>query len=256
MHTTDIGYATKTAVVLRGKDFSTEILGKMDFLDVVMLTAIGRVPTPQEKVMLNLILVTAAGHGITPSVLSARLTWLGAPEALQGAVAAGLLGGGSVYLGPIQNIAQSLLETCKDVDKDAAAATIRDLASGYLSAMKAAKKPVLGVGSGTHAEGDPRTPVIRELARENGFYGLHWRLMDGLAEVLSETKGRPFEVNGAGALAAVIADMGLDPLLGRGLMLTGRCASLVAHVLEERDRPIGQEVWDLVLREEGHKAAA
>ncbi len=250
MHTTDIGYVTANAVVIRGQDFSTQILGKCDFVDMILLTAMGRVPTPQEKTMINMILVMAAGHGITPSVLSARLTYLGAPEALQGAVAAGILGGGSVYLGPTQNIAQSLIDACKNLDASADDVALRQVAVDYIQAMKAAKKQVLGIGSGTHVDGDPRTTVIRELARDNGFYGLHWRLMDALAQVLSETKGRPFAVNGAGAMGAVIADMQLDPMLGRGLMLTGRCASLVAHILEERAQPIGQAVWDLVLDNE------
>lgn len=256
MHTTDIGYATADSVVIRGRDFSTEILGKCDFVDMILLTATGRLPTPQEKIMVNMILVMAAGHGVTPSVLSARLTYLGAPEALQGAVAAGILGGGSVYLGPIQNIAQSLMDACKYLDADASEAQVREVAGVYIQDMKAAKKPVLGIGSGTHVDGDPRTKVIRQLSRDNGFYGLHWRLMDALADVLGETKGRRFVANGAGAMGAAIADMRLDPMLGRGLMLTGRCASLVAHILEERDRPIGQAVWDLVLEQETHEQAA
>ncbi|WP_076999610.1 citryl-CoA lyase [Variovorax sp. KK3] len=255
MHTTDIGYATADAVVIRGQDFSTEILGKCDFVDMILLTAVGRRPTAQEKVMINMILVMAAGHGVTPSVLSARLTYLGAPEALQGAVAAGMLGGGSVYLGPTQNIAQSLIDACRQLDATASDAEVRQLAAGYIEAAKAAKKPVLGIGSGTHVDGDPRTSVIRQLSRDNGFYGLHWRLMDAVADVLSENKGRRFVANGAGAMGAAIADMQLDPLLGRGLMLTGRCASLVAHILEERDRPIGQAVWDLVLEHEAHAQA-
>lgn len=252
MHTTDIGYATADSVVIRGQDFSTEILGKCDFVDMILLTAMGRRPTPQEKVMVNMILVMAAGHGVTPSVLSARLTYLGAPEALQGAVAAGILGGGSVYLGPTQNIAQSLIDACRHLDAKASDADLRQVATTYIQAMKEAKKPVLGIGSGTHVDGDPRTTVIRQLSRDNGFYGLHWRLMDALADVLSEMKGRRFVANGAGAMGAAIADMHLDPMLGRGLMLTGRCASLVAHILEERDRPIGQAVWDLVLDHEEH----
>lgn len=252
MRTTKIGYATSDAVVIRGLDFSSQILGKCDFVDMILLTAMGRVPTPQEKVMINMVLVMAAGHGITPSVLSARLTYLGAPEALQGAVAAGILGGGNAYLGPAQNIAQSLIDACLPLAPSVDDAALRQVANDFIQGTKASGKPVLGIGSGTHVDGDPRTAVIREASRDNGFYGLHWRLIDTLADVLSEAKGRKFVVNGAGALGALIADMHLDPMLGRGLMLTGRCASLVAHILEERTQPIGQAVWDLVLENEEH----
>ncbi|MBF5007297.1 citryl-CoA lyase [Diaphorobacter caeni] len=247
---TEIGYTTPTSVVIRGQDFSTQILGKMDFLDIIMLTSVGRTPTPQEKVMLNLIMVTAAGHGITPSVIAARMTLLGAPEALQGAVAAGILGGGSVYLGPIQNIAQTLLDISAQLTRDASDDEVRAAAQAHISAMAAQKKPVWGVGSATHQAGDPRVPTMRELARDNGFYGLHWRVLDAIGELLSEQKGRPFCANGAGALAAIVADMGISPALGRGLMLTGRCASLIAQLLEEQQTPIAQEMWDLVLKQD------
>jgi citrate synthase len=252
--TTSIGHSSAEGVVIRGLDLSTELLGKLDFVDMVLLTSIGRRPTPEEKVMLNLILVTACGHGITPSVLASRLTFLGAPEALQGALAAGLLGGGSVYLGPTQNIAQMLLDIAADLPPAPSEAVIASAARDRLAAMKRAGKPVLGIGSG-YSGGDPRAAVMRDLARANGFYRLHWQIMDALAAALSEAKGKPFALNGAGALGAIIADMGLDPLFGRGLMLTGRCAGLLAHILEEKAQPIGQAVWDLVVSQEDHAAA-
>jgi len=253
MKPSQIGHSTASALVIRGHDFAADILGKLDFVDLVMLTSAGRVPTPQEKVMLNMILVTAAGHGITPSVLASRLTYLGAPEALQGAIAAGLLGGGSVYLGPTQNIAQSLLDIAAQLPADPTDEQVALAAAEYLDAQVRRERPVLGVGS-AYQGGDPRVRGMRELARANGFYRLHWRIMDGLAAVLSQRKGKVFELNGAGALGATIADMGLDPLFGRGLMLTGRCAGLLAHLLEEKDEPIGQDVWDLVLAEQERAA--
>lgn len=253
MIASQIGHSTADAIVIRGKDLATEILGKHDFVDMILLTSIGRVPTPQEKVMINLVLVMASGHGITPSVLASRLTWLGAPEALQGALAAGLLGGGSVYLGPTQNIAQSLIDIASTLPASPGHDDIKAAARTYLDAAKQNKRPVLGIGSG-YEGGDPRVPVLRDIALANGYYRLHWRIMDALATELSAIKGKPFQLNGAGALGAIIADMGFDPLFGRGLMLTGRCASLLAQILEEKDQPIAKSVWDLVLEQE--KAAS
>ena len=62
-----------------------------------------------------------------------------------------------------------------------------------------------------------------------------------------QARGKTLPMNAVAAIAAIVADMGLDPLMSRGLMLTGRCAGLVGHVMEERHSPIGQQLWDLVL---------
>ncbi len=88
---TEIGYTTTDTIMVRGLNLATEIIGKFDFVDMIFFTTLSRLPTPREKVMVNALLVTTADHGITPSSLAARLTYIGAPEALQGAVATGLL---------------------------------------------------------------------------------------------------------------------------------------------------------------------
>ncbi|RYY84650.1 MAG: citryl-CoA lyase, partial [Comamonadaceae bacterium] len=101
--TTDIGTTTPDTIQVRGLNLATDILGQFDFVDMICWLAWARRPEAREKEMLNLLLVTAADHGLTPSAISARLTYLGAPESLQGAVAAGLLGAGSSFLGTVQN---------------------------------------------------------------------------------------------------------------------------------------------------------
>ncbi|KCV32136.1 hypothetical protein L489_5571, partial [Bordetella bronchiseptica 00-P-2730] len=105
---TEIGYTTPERITVRGKDLANELLGQVDFVDMMLMTIFGHLPSAAEKTMVNHILVTACDHGLTPSAMSARLTYLGAPEAMQAAVAAGLLGAGSVFLGTTQNCAEIL----------------------------------------------------------------------------------------------------------------------------------------------------
>jgi citrate synthase len=247
---TEIGFTTPDAITVRGLDLAGEVLGKLEFVDMVALLAMKRLPTEPERRMLNLLLVSAADHGLTPSAMSARLTFLGAPEALQGAVAAGLLGAGSVFLGTVQNAAQMLIDGASGLPSNANDDQVAQAALALVRSHRAAKRPIYGMGHPIHVNGDPRIPVLRETSRANGYYGLHWRLADAIPGAIEQERGRRLPMNAVAGLGAIIADMKLDTLLGRGLMMVGRCAGLVAHVLEERDAPIGQELWDLVLRQD------
>jgi citrate synthase len=194
--------------------------------------------------------VTAADHGLTPSAITARLTWLGAPESLQGAVAAGLLGAGNNFLGTVQNVSEILIREAASLTNDSDDDAVRACALEVVKAYRSAKKTIPGIGHPIHVEGDPRVPTLLAMSKANGYFGKHWRLALAMCDVLREDHGRKLPLNAAGANGAVLADMGLDPLLGRGLALIGRASGLIAHVYEERSSPTGQQVWDLVLRQD------
>lgn len=247
---TDIGYTTPDAITVRGMNLATEIIGKLDFVEMIWLVTFGRVPQQREKNMVNMLLVTAADHGLTPSAITARLTWLGAPESLQGAVAAGLLGAGNNFLGTVQNVSEILIREAASLTEDSDDTSVRARASEMVAEYRSAKKTIPGIGHPIHVEGDPRVPTLMAVSKDNGYFGKHWRFALAVTDVLREEHGRKLPLNAAGANGAVLADMGLDPLLGRGLALIGRAAGLVAHVCEERESPTGQQLWDLVLRQD------
>ncbi|MET0542296.1 MAG: citryl-CoA lyase [Variovorax sp.] len=247
---TEIGYTTTDTIMVRGLNLSTEIIGKFDFVDMIFHTTLSRLPTPQEKVMVNALLVTTADHGITPSSLAARLTYIGAPEALQGAVATGLLGAGSVFLGTMQNAAQMLLDAARELGEDASDEAVRATARAVINQYKQERRPLYGVGHPIHVKGDPRVATLRDLSRVNGYYGLHWRVMEAISDVLTHEMGKNLPLNAVGAIAAIVAGMGLDPLVARGLALVGRSAGLLAHILEEKQAPMAREAWELVLRDD------
>lgn len=247
---TGIGFTTRDRIYVRGRDLADEVLGKMDFIDMIYFTATGKEPDDRTRAMTNAIIVTATDHGLTPSAIAARMTILGAPESLQGAVAAGLLGAGNHFLGTMQNAAAFTREEIgelSDEDDDLAYAA---RAQEVVRAFRAARRIVPGIGHPIHVDGDPRTPVLRRIAGENGFDGRHWRFMAAVETAACEEFGRLLPINAAGAVGATVSDMGLAPIWARAFALIGRSAGLLAHVMEELENPQGQKIWDMILEQD------
>lgn len=240
---TDIGWSDASSITLFGKDFPSEILGHLNLGDMGFLELTGRFPEPAESRMFNAMVVTLVEHGITPSSLVARLTYLGAPESMQGAVAAGLNGLGTVFVGSIEGAAKMLQEAMPEPD---ATADYVALAAPVVEAFRQQKRIVPGIGHPFHKPIDPRTPRLIELARENGFCGPYVQLMQAVAEEAGRSSGKVLPMNATGAIGALCCEMGFDWKICRGLGVMARAVGLVGHILEESRRPMAEEVWHRV----------
>src|SRR3954452_22071406 len=111
-------------------------------------------PDAGEAGVLDAVLVSLADHGLTPTVLAARLTHTGAPESLQGAIAAGLLGSGSVFLGVVEDTARFLDELLAEEGAE------REVVERAVSE----RNRIPGLGHPVHKVEDPRTPRIYAIA--------------------------------------------------------------------------------------------
>ena len=242
---TSIGRSTADSITVRGHDLPGEVMGRMTFSDLAFLLAGGRTPTEDEAHLFNAVLVSLADHGLTPTVLAARLTYTGAPEALQGAIAAGLLGGGSVFLGPVEDTArflsQILASLVDDAEQDDAA--LRKAAADAVGVAVKSGRRIPGLGHPIHREEDPRTPRLYELAVAAGLLGPHLKLLELVAAAHRDLTGKRLPINGAGAAGAALADLGFSPTLARGFALLARTAGLIGHLAEESEHPIGMRLW-------------
>src|ERR1700722_3967442 len=95
-----ISAANPATIVVRGYDLVEDLIGGISFSDYVWLLCVGARPNPNQRAILDATLVAIAEHGLVPSVQASRMTLAAAPEAFQGAVAAGILGCGSGGTGP------------------------------------------------------------------------------------------------------------------------------------------------------------
>ena len=95
-----------------GYDLTEEAwVGKITFTQMTYLMLVGRFPSDDEGADDRRLLTILVEHGMVASVVAARITYHTAPEgAIQGAVAAALLGAGSVHLGSSEWCAKMLQE--------------------------------------------------------------------------------------------------------------------------------------------------
>jgi citrate synthase len=218
-------------------------MGRVGFGELAFWLVSGRRPDPGEVRVFEAVLVALADHGFTPTAIAARLTFLSAPESLQGALAAGLLGGGSRFLGVTEDTGRFLAETLAGEQLPAIEQGWDALARKAMTERKAAGKLVPGLGHPVHKQEDPRTPVIIRIAREEGYYGPHLALFEAIGRVAPEVLGRSLPLNGAGVCGAALADLGLPVELLRGFALLARAAGLLGHLAEELRQPIANDIY-------------
>src|SRR3954462_4770195 len=115
---TSIGTSDEKQIRLLGQDLAADLMGKVGFGELAFWLVAGRRPSPGGTRVFEAVLVALADHGFTPTAIAARLTLASAPEALQGALAAGLLGGGSRFLGVTGDCGRFLAEALSSYDGD------------------------------------------------------------------------------------------------------------------------------------------
>src|SRR3954463_2909549 len=124
MTSTKIATSTATQITIRGHDLTTELIGTLTFTEMMWLVVLGGRPTPAQAAVADACMVALMEHGLTPSAISARLIYGSSPDAMQGAVAAGLLGVGSVFVGTVEGCAALLGRISKAADPAAEADTV------------------------------------------------------------------------------------------------------------------------------------
>jgi citrate synthase len=191
-------------------------------------------PDEKQRRMLDATLVAIAEHGLVPSVQVARMTLAASPEAVQGAVAAGLLGCGSVILGASETSGAFF----RDIREEAQASgrSVEAAAEKLLRGYKEQKRPVPGYGHPLHKGHDPRAERLLAIARELGVAGIHCEIAKTVERLIPEIIGRPLVMN---VSSAVLLDAGYPLLALKGVPLLARTAGLIGHLLEEQTRPIG-----------------
>ncbi|HET9403517.1 MAG TPA: citryl-CoA lyase [Burkholderiales bacterium] len=236
---TDIAWSTPSRIIVKGYDLCRDVLGTLSLGDMAFLELTDRLPTARESVVFNAIAVTLVEHGLTPSAIAARMTYTGAPEAMQAAVAAGLCGLGSVFVGSMETAARMLQEAMPDPANEA---DFDKLAREIVERFHGRKQPVPGIGHPLHKPEDPRAPRLFQIAAENGFDGPYIKLMKQVAQEAGSVYGKSLPINATGAIAAIASELKLPWKIVRGIGVMARAIGLVGHIREEMRAPMAREI--------------
>jgi citrate synthase len=223
---TSISTADAVSITVRGRDL-TQLIGTMSFTDYFVLLLMGRPPTDDERFFLDACLVAIAEHGLVPNVQAARMTLAADPDALQAAVAAGILGCAGRML-------DAAIARMRESGRDEAA-TAREIALEY----RERRAPLPGFGHPLHKPLDPRAQRLLALADERGTAGPHVRMMRAFEAIVADVWGKPLTLNVSAAIPAVMLDVGFPLEALKGIPILARTASLLAHLREDGTQPLG-----------------
>lgn len=232
-----------TSIHYRDKNLVEELLGgDADFTKVMSEHILDRELSSAEVRIVDAILIAIMEHGLTPSAIATREIYMSAPENLQGAVAAGLMGVGSQFVGTIENNAFLLAQLVAHPDEE----TRREKAREIIADHKARKILLPGFGHHLHKPEDPRAQRLIEMGREAEFERGFLDSLELLGVEIDAVFTKHVPINATGATAALMGEMNIPVKLMRGFAVISRAAGLVAHIAEEQQRPTGRFIWDLV----------
>jgi len=232
---TAISTSDEHHITIRGEDLCSELIGRISFTDYFSFLLTGNKPSAADARVLDATLVAIADHGMVPSVQAARMTFAAAPDALQGAVAAGILGCGSVILGASETAGKlftEVHEAAGDGDLQAAARTV-------VQSWRDARQPIPGYGHSLHKDRDPRVAALFAVAKDAGTSLRFVEIAEAVEAVIPEIVGKELKLNVSAAIPAVLLGTGFPLRALRGVPILARCAGLIAHLAEEAVSPSG-----------------
>ena len=242
---TSLGASDETSITLLGQDLADDIMGRSGSASCRCGCCCGADPTSGQTRVFEAVLASLADHGFVPTAIAARLTFLSAPDSLQGAVAAGILGGGSRFLGVTEDCGQFLAAKVADPRRTAARRRRRLGRGGPRHRHRGARGPPDHPRARTP---DPHLrpagpPPVHDRRGARACSDPHLRLFGAIGRVHHEVLGRTLPLNGAGVGGAALVDAGIPLPMLRGVALLARTAGILGQLAEELDHPIANDIY-------------
>jgi citrate synthase len=229
-------HAEADRIEIRGRDLVTDLMGRQSFTEFFFFLMTGNEATEKQRFFLDVLLIAIAEHGLTPTAIASRMTYDADPGSLQAALAAGILGCGTVILGTSELCGKLLIDAQRRVGAGRAP---DEVVATLAEEVHARGDKLPGFGHPIHRPVDPRTECIFALADAEGVSGRHIDLARRFAPAAAKVWGRLLPMNVSMAIAACLLDLDFPATMIKAIPLLARTAGLLAHLAEEQERPIG-----------------
>ncbi|MBC6474608.1 MAG: hypothetical protein GDA48_18865 [Hormoscilla sp. GM102CHS1] len=210
---------------------TVKLTGGKDYIEAVFTLCTNRnFSNSTERKIFNDIMVSLhAGWGfLAPSVMLPRVA-TSTRVPIHQAIAAGFTGAGPSHVGACEKAMEFFTAIHKHCSGDIEAVAIE-----MLSERLAKKEKIHGFGHPMFKI-DSRNPRLRSIISEIDLRSDFIQIYDLTAQFLKEKLGIYPNIDSISA--AVFLSLGMRPPYGTGLFLCSRTSAMVAHILEQKDKP-------------------
>jgi citrate synthase len=233
---TGITVSDEKSIFIRGYNVAS-LMTEATFADTIFLLHQGRLPTRDERRLMDAILIGVSDHGPSaPSAAAARIVVSGNRRSLEAGVAAGVLAMGEAHGGAAYDCMRMIGDGVELARRESI--ELIDAARRLAAGAKSESRRIPGIGHRVHTD-DPRTRILFDMAQASGLAREGVAFMKALEEAARE-QIRPLPINIDGALSAVLFDLGFLPEVAKLIFIIGRVAGVTAQVMEEylREKPM------------------
>lgn len=226
---TKIGYAGENEILVRGYPIE-ELMGRISYVDAIVLALKGRFPSPEERTVLEGVSVALLDHGFISATVPPGRYVASANPSVSAGIAASVLSVGAFAVSPED--ACDLINRAAQMHEDGM--SIGEVAEVLVTEYLSSKRRIPGFGHPTHSEGDPRAIRLREIAEEAGLESRKLELYEAIhAEFVNQTGKTNIPINIDGMMAVVLDHFGYEPKEIAAIAIMSYMPGIVAHIIEE-----------------------
>lgn len=227
---TRVSFVEPQKVLIRGYPIE-EICEHLTYAEMCWLTIRGDLPNAAQARVMDALLCCMPDHQfVAAHTPAARFTASAFPESPIPGIASAVLTMGSNTVSP-QESARLILAT---VDLIAAEGlTTEEAARRMVRQYLQAGRRVPGLGHPTHKREDMRASALRHVTEAAGLWGEKCQVYEAIHCAFGELTGKHLPINIDGMMAAVMTELGFDPLEMAGIGALAVLPGVIAHVVEE-----------------------